>query len=290
MQEVNKKCRWRNVPYTNGYYQVSEQGDVRVVSKKCRMYADGLLTDQKYEAVPVVLKRKNYKRIELLIPAVTLKTEWAVSDTAVSSLIYAAFHGLSNIAPENILHLDANEQNNDIRNLILCDRDEKINFIQKNRDNALVFQYPTQTATGFKAYSPARRSLGISEYDLEGKRLAVYLNAAHLSYVRGINIQTIRKVVSGFKFLEFNDRIFKIGFGPAHVDAHLISEKKMVITNHTASNKEKKIFRYDTLGKLNCVYNNLFEAAAFNSIDLNCIKDCMRTKLQYKDYIYLAID
>jgi hypothetical protein len=287
---LNKSARWRNIPYTNGYYQISEHGDLRVVSKKCRLYGIGIVNQEKYEAVPVHLKRRHYRGVDIDIPTVSIKTAGASIELSVSSLMYAAFHGLYNVEPENILHLDCNELNCSIGNLILCEKDDKIHFVLKNKSNALLFQYPTLTAGGFKAYSSARRSLGISEYNLEGKRVEVYLNAAHLSKVSGINLQTVKKVVSGFKFLELNKRIFKVGFGPKYIDTHLIAERKMVITNHTASNKEKKVFRYDTKGRLNYVYNNFFEAAAFNSIDPERMKDCMRSQQLCNDFVFLAAE
>lgn len=278
------QLKWRTIPYTNGFYQISEYGDVRIVNNNARTFNINTLYSNKYDEVICERKICKYGETEVEVPYLTYKTAHGKVTFPVSSLVYAAFYGIYDLGHENILHIDVNELNNGLDNLILCEKTAKLNYLQQYKRNALSLSLPeVNTVSGLR--SKARISTGVSEYSMDGIRQNVFVSIPEASRFTNISIQIINKALSD-KLLHVENRIFKKGIGPAVIDTHLIRHNIIIIPDSPYANN-KKIFQYDLRGKLYCVYNNIFEASTVSKVSIPTLKKCLKSIERYNDFIWL---
>ena len=281
------QLKWRTIPYTNGFYQISELGDIRTVNNNAKTFNISTLYSNKYDEVACERKIYKYGETEVEIPYLTYKTLHGKVTFPVSSIMYAAFYGIYDLGHENILHTDANELNNSLDNLILCEKTGKVNYIQQYKRNALNLSLP-EVNTVFGSKSKTRASTGVSEYGINGIRQNVFVSIPETSRMTNINTNIINKALCE-KLLHIDYRVFKKGIGPAVIVTHLIRNNVVIIPGSPYING-KKIFQYDLDGKLYCVYNNIFEASVFSEIAIPKLSKCLKNMERHNDYIWISDD
>ena len=104
-----KNLRWRTLPYTNGFYQISDQGEVRKISKFANTYSIQSICMPKYSVLEFERKQYIYSDTQFECPVIRYRSEFGLEQKAISTLMYEAFHGIYHLTNESIIHLDGNE-------------------------------------------------------------------------------------------------------------------------------------------------------------------------------------
>jgi hypothetical protein len=277
---LNKNLRWRTIPNTNGFYQVSEFGQLRMIDKELCTFNIQNITGNIFKVIPYILKEKNYGDIRIKVPYLHLYTVDGKVTYPVSSIVISAFHGIVDLDHNEIYHLDGNELNNSIDNLILCERDSKSRMIKMYYDDkSECIHLPHNTMKNFHI---------ISEYNLEGFKQNVYVNRKICSRILNIPEHFILSVMQGSKMLEYDGKIFKQGDGPYIINTSMIKERKMVISNSSSLLNRRLVLQYKSDGKLKSIYNNYMEAAEHNKISIHEVKDAIQKKMLLKDCMWIV--
>lgn len=284
---MKKNLRWRTIPYTYGFYQISNKGNLRKITNSLKCFTLYSFTKSKYEDVQYFTRKFKYQGIHFDYPVVRYKTEYGLEVKPICSLVYEAFHGIFNIPIENIMHIDGNEFNNDIDNLILCPKDDRYKYAFDKNINKCFFYIPTVDVNGFKTYTDQLSRICVSEYGINGSRINIYRSIAHVSEELNIPRHELEKVFDGIKKLEYEGRIFKLGYGPEFIDVHLIAKNQLIPFNSTSSYNFKLVFKYHKNGKLDCIYNNLKEAGEKNRIKFDELKHVLLESKLYADSIWM---
>jgi hypothetical protein len=267
---LNKNIRWRTVPNTNGFYQVSELGQLRMIKKELSTYNIHNITGNIFSIIPFTVKDKNYGDMKLKIPHYQIDTISGKITIAASTLVFSAFHGIMNLDHHEIFHLDGNELNNSVDNLILCEKDSKKRMVKMYYDEkSEMIQLPNNTMKNFQV---------ISVYNLEGYKQDIYINRKICSRILNIPIHIIVSVMEGNKMLAYEGKIFKQGDGPYVIDTSLILDNKIILTNSSSMLNRRLVLQYDANGNLKKVYNNYHEASVQNNFSIQAIKDAIQKK------------
>jgi hypothetical protein len=119
---------WQFVYGVKGYYQISSMGNIRKLSKWMKNYGIQVYSDVKFENVKSEFLDRKILNTNVKIPAVRLMFDNdKPSLWPISVLMMNTFMGVLNVSSSEIIHLDGNEQNNNMSNLLLS------NFALKNQ-------------------------------------------------------------------------------------------------------------------------------------------------------------
>jgi hypothetical protein len=81
--------------------------------------------------------------------------------------------------------------------------------------------------------------------------------------------------------------VYKYGYGPQFIDLHLIFENKIVLESAPTNMNAKRVFKYSKDGKLHAIYNNIYEAAISNKMDVNILHTSILKISVLKDAIWI---
>jgi len=263
---------WRVIPGTQGFYHISTQGQLKYLGKQSRKLNLLSKFSESFEQVEVLKLKLKLGRCRLNVPCVKLVRHGLKELVPVSSLMFEAFHGISGLSPKEILHIDGDEFNLELKNLILCVPDDKLKYLQKlnlinNREKDVkvskselkeLFAYPS--------------SIPVSKYSIDGLLLKVYENLHVALNAEVLGRTEIQKVLEGIKSLKHQNAIYKFGVGPAVIDTQLITGNTILL-NPPKERMKEFVLKFTYLGELVEIYNNLYEAAYNNHVSISDIKE-----------------
>jgi hypothetical protein len=204
----------------------------------------------------------------------------------VSTLLYEAFHGIYDLNYYQLIHIDGNELNNEIDNVILSDTAntyDYLRFLRNNPEYFVVKKNNTKTMLSFFR----KGVINISVYNKDGVRVNVFKSLKEASLNLNIERQLLLKTLKGQKYLHYNDHVYKYGYGPKFIDVHLIFENKIVIESEALSIQNKRLYKYSKEGKLISIYNNMYEASVANKLDVNLLQTVVQKISVLKDAIWI---
>lgn len=284
---IKRNVRWRTIPYTYGFYQISEYGDLRKVSKHTKHFNVLTLSTPRYETLSYEKKTIHYNTFDIDIPILKYKTEIGTETKPVASLMYEAFHGIYNIPIDNILHLDGNEFNNELSNLILSPYDDRYRYAKSKAMNQFHHFLPTVINNGSKVYTTMKSKIALSEYSSKGILTKVYPGIVQACKELEMDRNQMYKALNGIKELTINGNIYKLGYGPEFIDTHLIQKRKLIVYNTSSSLARRLVLQYANTGKLNYVYNNILEATVYNNVCIEKLKEIIQCNGLYEEYIWM---
>lgn len=282
-----KKVRWRTLPYTNGFYQISDQGEVRKISKFANTYSIQSISMPKYSILEFERTEYFYSNTQFECPVLRYRSEFGLEQKAISILMYEAFHGIYHLTNEDIIHLDGNEFNNELKNLILATKSDRMHYMLSLKRKDAYSYIPIVQSDGSKGYSKTISKVPLSLYNLEGNLIKIFPSIVQASLDLNIDRNQIYKVLYGIKGHDFEGMIYKLGYGPIEIDTHLIKNKKIVIYNSSSSLSNKLVFQYSTTGKLMSVFNNLIEASFKNNLPLENLQSAINNTFTLNNSVWL---
>ncbi len=262
-----KRVKWKVIPNTSGMYQISDLGQIRMIKKEYRIFNIKNISDSIYTHVEQAVKIKRYGNITLKIPYLVFESHLGRMSCPVSSIMYSSFYGIAGLSHEEIYHIDGNEMNNSKDNLIMCERDTKIDSIKKYYDTKdEKIRVPESLMYNFRF---------VSVYNMEGVKQNIYSSVNQASRALSIPMHIITSVADARKMLVYENKIFRRGNGPYIIDTALIRNEEIVVSNTSSQLNNRFILQYNSEGRLICVYNNFTEAAVRNNISPYLIKNAI---------------
>ncbi len=272
---------WRLVPYTKGFYQVSNYGSVRTVSKENMMFNINSVFTTLYTPVMVGNKMRVYDKYSINIPCIHIKTKSANFVRPLSTVVYASFHGIDNLSIDEIFHIDGNEQNNNIDNLILCEQLTKKRIIEQfyDKNAERIISDSLVDLSGMKF---------ITEYSMNGIKQNLHTNIASVARVIDFPFSRVKNVLSAKKMLSHSNKIFKKGNGPYSIDTSLIVNNNMCLSNSARTLYNRFILQYDTKGLLVRIYTNLYEVCMQNHFSYSAIENAIINRSIFEGFLWIA--
>lgn len=278
------KIVWYVIPYTKGKYQISNYGDVRRVLQ--HVFDRSELKKKGFsfftEKVQSYSKQVKLFGINFNIPLVVIEQHGTYVQRAINSLMYESILGVRNLNYLNIVHLDGNDFNFNLENLLICTEYENATYksscyLRKSKpllpcvnkfNNNKDFVH-----TKFKSYC-------ISEYNTEGIRTNLYAGIVDFCRDKAIDRISAVRILKNIDY-SFYGKFYLHGYGPWKIDLSLINNKHIKLEVMLPKYGKKNIIQLDSRGFLKNVYNNLIDASFSNQLPSSEIK---RAIIQNKKY------
>lgn len=278
LKSNNFKFKWRTIPYTNGFYQISIFGDIRKVKEEALYNSFGQSELDIYENVKIEAKPLKTESKLILTPCLRYESIFSNELKSIDSIMYSSFHGIHNLNSYEIIHIDGNEYNNRLENLILSTPQDKITHLERNDISNCIGNIPIINSEGDKYFVYNPSSIPVSEYDIDGNLIHLFLTHIQVHKLYNLKINELKNVLSAHNQLVCKEnRIFKYGIGPIRIDLHLIKYMQIILFKTPSIYSNKLIREYDLFGRLLRVYNNLYEASYKNHIDMHKLKNSLLT-------------
>jgi len=222
----------------------------------------------------------------LSFPTVKCHTELGLEQKSVTSLMYEAFHGLYNVEDENILHLDGDLFNHSVANMMLCEKSDRLPFLQGIWRQQHREGIPASQQDRLRSLAAQGKSACVTEYSLSGERLRVFPNLFQACRSSGLRRSELRGIISGNLVWRGYDRIFKMGHGPYFVDTHLLRKGFYGFEGVQPGIEGQQVLKYSTSGRLCGIYNNIYEASLANRVELNVLHQLVGSDVVLNDHVW----
>ncbi len=247
---------WTFIPTTKGFYQISNLGRVRKVIRTLKSYGIHIYSGPIYEIIEPKRIVRNYLNIVHQIPAVRITLhDMMFSKFPVSELMFLAFHGISNIQVNEIIHLDGNEENNALDNLILAKPIFKLQYLALNEISKF------QTLEKSESQNQIAFAARVSKYSMNGELQKVFSNLLQVENADGILRRELLQSLTARRILPINDYFYKRGNGPQILGFSIIKEGAISPANFKGKRRFKFILQYSKLGKLVAIFPDIHEAS-----------------------------
>jgi hypothetical protein len=277
---------WKVIPQTKGFVQLSSHGAIRKVKPGYNHLVVNFQHTDIYESIIPKLHRisiGHHEEIEL--PYFKIRIDSKTVLKPLASLVYEIFHGISDVEIKNILYKDGNEHNCSLENLILCRKEDFQHFFM------LKYQSPSQSSSFLHSnelqFVDSLSSM-VTMYNADGYFTGLFKSIHEVSKRTGLNSNQISNDLLGVKLRLLDQGIIKFGRGPLlidlskiHTGEHLIFKSKSVFNYYL-------IRKYNMLGKLLRVFNNLYEVVRNEKYDVDEFYQELKSKriFQYKGAIW----
>lgn len=281
------RVKWRTIPYTYGFYQISEQGELRKISKHACNYS--ILSLSKPRFCPVEYDKKviTYLNNRFEFPVLKYRSEVGAEQKAIATLMYEAFHGIYNLSNDCILHLDGCEYNNKLSNLILSIKTDRYRFALTKKDRSISASIPVLNPDGTKGYSKCLSKMPLSVYNMRGHRVQVFAGLLQACAALGIERHQMVQGINGLRAYVADGLIFKSGLGPDFIDTHLMESNAGIMAASTSALSRKLVFQYSASGKLVRIYNNLKDASVSCSLPVDNLQKAIMQTIKLKECIWM---
>jgi hypothetical protein len=268
-----KRTIWRTVPFTNGFMQLSIDGRVRKVKNKTAFYGEELINGLIYEEV-FPCKQELFKGINIESPILKFTQNGERVSKYLSVLMFETFHGILNLSYNNIIAANGNFLDVSLSNLLLCCKDDFYTYLQF----ACLENEKRYIENGKSSKQFLTRFSGmISAYNGSGMLVKHYTSAAQFSKENQYNSSRVRNHLASHKGSILDGKYLLLyGHGPSDIDVSLLQRMDRRYFNSTSSFNYQIVRCYNEKGKLEKVYNNIFEA----SIDANFEFDDFHSKIK----------
>lgn len=247
---------WTFIPTTKGFYQISNLGRVRKVIRTLKNYGIHIYSGPIYEIIEPKRIVRNYLNIVHQIPAVRITLhDMVFPKFPVSELMFLAFHGISNIQVNEIIHLDGNEENNALDNLILAKPIFKLQYLALNEISKF------QTLEKSESQNQIAFAARVSKYSMNGELQKVFSNLLQVENADGILRRELLQSLTARRILPINDYFYKRGNGPQILDFSIVKEGAISPANFRGKRRFKFILQYSKLGKLVAIFPDIHEAS-----------------------------
>jgi hypothetical protein len=269
---MRKNIIWRTIPYTKGIYQISSEGVVRKILTSFSNINTYKYKGSLYEDLNYSICEDKIENLSFNYYSVKIKRKNKEEEIAISSLMYEAFHGIIGIKNNEILHLDGNEFNNSLKNLILCKSEHKkeYHFILKSSHYTSINTFSSNN-NEMKLLKNGR-VICVSVYNNKGELKNIYSDIVETSKKCKVSTDEIKRCLYGIKKLNSTFLIFKLGIGPKKIDTSLIAKSLIVSNNSVGILNLKMVLKYNLKGNLLHVYNNAVEASLQNNINFDMFR------------------
>lgn len=280
---------WKVIPETKGLIQLSNKGSVRKVKPGGNQLVVNFVEPDIYEFVITTSLNLAYSpHAEIQIPVLKFRYESRTIIKPLAVLVYELFHGLANVEIRNILYRDGNVQNFSVDNLILCRREDFLNyFLLRDQSTIHLKSYPYSLSA--EKFIDSISSM-VTMYNGNGHFMYLFKNVYEVSKFSGLNSSQLNKELNGIKFGILDQCLIKYGRGPAIVDLTRIYTGEYLVFRTKSVFNSYLIRQYDLNGKLRRIFNNIYELAKVEKLDINDLYQHIKlSKLfQYEGYIWFV--
>ncbi|MFV0418885.1 MAG: NUMOD1 domain-containing DNA-binding protein [Dysgonomonas sp.] len=276
---------WKPVKGYEEYYVVSNLGRVkRLETLKVYMrYGKTIETLLHEKIVPQTASFRLNKHINKTLCAgikLILRVKKITVHTHVSRLVYEAFTGK---IPEKgiIQHKDNDPQNNRVENLYLSTRSMLTHKLhEEGRSNLFYSVLGVKHSAERIARHSSARSMEVSQYDIQGNRVATYKSLKEASKHTNISHSTISCVLSGKNYIA-GGFVWRTGKKP-WIDLSELLQKRFL----SRSNNCHAVCQYTVEGKLLATYRSIAEACRLSGISQWYITQSIQSKPVRSEYIW----
>jgi len=264
--------QWREIPHTEGYYQVSNYGRVKALARTIERNGHSRRIKERMLRQRVSVMRNNYRRDFKLGLIVTYQFENHRQVAMVRRLVYAAFvEPLTGKKLEGklVYPLDGNGLNNHVTNLGIASR-SLLRKMELEKDRYLPPAYLVDPSKNRKHLLKLNRKkrIRIKQYSLEGALLGKYASITAASRKTGVSISAIWSCVQGKtrhpeRFVWRNSR--------EEYDGKLPRTK-------TA---RRPVVQYNITGKKIAIYPSINEAVRKTQVASAGICRCLKKRSRY---------
>jgi hypothetical protein len=278
--------KWEAIPGYEDYYLVSNFGRIKALEKEISFFIPGkhLVSYTKPEKIlsQGLTKRWNSISKEYIFRlSVTLCISQKMKTFVVCRLVYNAFIKKAEYINDNlcISHKDGDGRNNYYENLVA----EKISRLCKiaYKRNRFIDLTPYINKTSI-AKSAKSRSKWITQYDLNGKRVAAYPSIQEAANATGIDHSNISMAAKGKK-MQMGGFVWRYGKGKKKISTQFYHKRILSFRDSFL----KPVTQYDLKGNRLNSYSSFKEAAKFIGCSHSTISNAVLNKnLTGKGFIW----
>lgn len=284
---MRRRLIWRTIPFTNGMYHISNEGEIRKLKDIVKKFSIYSIAKPFFEQTEFALKEQNIDDYIYKSKIVEIYRKGILEVIEISSLMFESFHGIVGITCNEILHLDGNELNNNLENLILCFPSQKKQFLIAREKNVKPILANFKNGKGHEIVLIQGNQICLSEYNLNGELMMTYPNIVLASKSSNFKLKEINKSLHGLKQLNCIDKIYKLGMGPKKIETSLIRKNEIILYNVSGVISKKMMYQYSETGKLLKIYNNVNEASIQNDIPKELLLQCLRGPYIINGYFWM---
>jgi len=264
--------KWREIPHTEGYYQVSNYGRVKALARtiECNGYFRHL--KERILSQSITSNRNNYRRDYKFGTMVRFRFENHKQVAMVRRLVYAAFVApLNGEKPESMLvwTRDGDGLNSHADNLVITTR-SSLRKMDLGKDRYIPPAYlldPNKNRKHLLRLNREKR-MQVKQYSLEGKLLGEYVSLTAASRKTGVSISAINSSVRGKTRRPIR---FVWRYSGDHYDGNLPQTK-------TA---KRSVVQCSTTGKKIAVYLSINEAVRSTGVSSAGICRCLKQRSRH---------
>ncbi len=246
---------WTFIPSTNGHYQISNLGRIRKVNYALKNYGIHIYSSFIYEIIEPKLVPRVYLDTIHKVPVVRITLHgMKFQKFPISELMFLSFHGIANIHANEIIHLDGNEENNALDNLILVKPIFKLQYLALAEMEGL--KTTDSTVRKIKFIQVKR----ISKYNRSGELKQVFSSLLQAEKEDGLDRLTLVQSVKARSIQSINDHFYKQGHGPLLLDFSLVLKESVQAANFRARSG-KFILQYSKAGVLIAIFRDVQQAS-----------------------------
>lgn len=276
---------WTFVPTTNGYYQISNLGRVRKLNYVLKSYGIHIYSNSIYELVEPKIVNRVYLDVIHKVPVVRITIHgMTFQKFPVSELMFFSFHGIANIQANEIIHLDGNEENNRLDNLIIAKPIFKLHylaykeFLDNNKIDSTVLK---------SQYSHVNC---ISKYSKNGELKQVFKNLMQVENEDQIARRFLLQNIKARAIYPIKDHFYKQGHGPQLLDISFVLNESIRVASFRGRQKSKVVLQYSKLGKLLAVFSDVQEASKSTQCLKQHIVNSIKTRQIFGHYLWVQLE
>jgi hypothetical protein len=277
---------WTFIPTTNGFYQISHLGRVRKICRHIKRYGIHIYGNSIYEVVEPKVITRNYLELVHKVPAVSITLHGLkFPKMPISELMFLAFHGIANIHANEIIHLDGDEENNELSNLMLTKPVFKLQYL------AFVDEDPTLRNLSKQLLRNQFLYLNrISKYNENGELTRVFSNCKEVEKEEGISRLDLLNSMNARSISPINNFYYKRGHGPQLLDFSLVGKGTLKPANFRAKKNGTFILQYSKHGGLMAIYTSLNDASNTSLCSKENILTSIKSRQLITNYLWVQLD
>lgn len=274
-----KKEKWVFVPGDTRFLQLSTWGNLRKLHKSMRHYGIHVYQQQKFNEVKIEFVERKIEQHVIRVPSVRLLLENEPPQIcSIAVLMFRCFYGVANLHSNEIVHLDGNELNNNLENLLLVKPSIKFQYMQ-----CFLKAQHLQEVTLIRNQLLSQK---ISKYNLDGRLQQVYQNLKQVVDSEKISKKELLLSKQLGYLRPINDYVYLPGDGP-----ELVCFEKKYAHQYTYQLEELSslLFQYSPSGELIQVFKNIEHACLETGFQASKILQSIRFRKMDDDYLWVEV-
>lgn len=283
---MNKKNEiWTFIPSTNGHYQISNLGRIRKVNCTLKNYGIHIYSSFIYEMIEPKLVTRVYLDAIYKVPVVRITLNgMKFQKFPISELMFFSFHGIANIQANEIIHLDGNEENNRLDNLIIAKPIFKLHYLAYKE---FLYNNKIDSTVLKSQYSHVNC---ISKYSKNGELKQVFKNLMQVENEDQIARRFLLQNIKARSIQPIKEHFYKKGNGPQLLDFSFVTNESIGGANFVGKQKRSYVLQYSKEGRLMALFQNVQEASKITQCLKQNIVNSIKTRQIFGHYLWVQLE